>query len=121
MKISQNIAELFCPLYYIFLLLGALLLQNAVEGLSLDIVHNNEKGSVPVNHVNDAGQIGMVQLFQKIRLSDQPLLYHLKILNAVLPHLFDSPLFIGPFHSSRDRQRSYRPARFYSVFYIFRL
>ena len=38
----------------------------------------------------------MVQLFQQIRLRDQPLLDHLKILNAVFPYFLDGPLFVGP-------------------------
>ena len=59
MKVRKHIAELFCPFDHIFLALGSIFFHNAFQMTSFYVVHDNKKGSVSIDHIDDAGQVGV--------------------------------------------------------------
>ena len=97
MQVSQHITKLFCPFNNVFLILSSVFLNHTFQMAPFNIVHNNQKGSVPVNDINNTGEVWVMQLFQQVCLYRQPLLNHIKVFHPILTNLFNGPLLICPF------------------------
>ena len=94
MEISQHIAKLLCPLDDILLWLRAGFLQHVSKGASFYIVHDDQERVIPVDDIDDAGQIRMIQPLQHIRLNDQSLTHNFKILGTIFTDFLDGPRLI---------------------------
>ena len=95
MEIAEHIADLFAPLDHAFLRLRTPALQDTLEALSLNIIHDDQEAVLRVDHVDNARQVRVAQAFEHIRLDHESLLHGLEIAHAVLPNLLDRPRFIG--------------------------
>ena len=97
MQIAQHITDLLCPFNHSLLGLSPFLLEPVIESLSFYVIHYNEKCILTVDHIDNAGKIGMIQLLQNIGLRNQSLLYDFIILYTVFSYFFDRPLLVGTF------------------------
>ena len=95
MQIAQHITQLLRPLNDLVRVLCAAVLEQALQAFALDIIHDNQEAVITINHIDNAGQMGMVQLFQHLRLCHQALVNRGKVSGAILADLFDCPGFVG--------------------------
>ena len=91
MQITEHVAQLLRPLDNVLLTLGAACFERLVQGVALDVIHDDEEASVAVDNIDNTGQIRVIEALQQFRFHDKVLLYDLIILNAVLADLLDRP------------------------------
>ena len=75
---------------------AAVFRKDIPKGPSLNKIHHYQQGALPVEYIHNAGKMRVLQPFEHVDLGHKPLLYHLKILAAVLSHLLDGPGLVGP-------------------------
>ena len=94
-QIAQHVTELLRPFDDVLLGLRAELLQGLAQRVALDVVHDDDEGFVRVDDIDDAGEVGVIELFENVGLGHQALLHRLKVQDAVLANFLDGPLLVG--------------------------
>ena len=100
-QVAQHVGQLLCPVDNVLLRLGAVFFQCLIQGVALDIVHDDDKGIITVDNVDDTGQIRVLQLLQNVRFRHQTLLNDLEVLNAVFTDFLNRPVLICFFIDSQ--------------------
>ena len=61
MQISQDITQLDRPVYDLLRRLGTLVLQQVLKTVSFNVIHDDDQGVLPVDHIDDSRKIRMSQ------------------------------------------------------------
>ena len=62
-----------------------------LKAVTFDVIHNDDEAVILIDHIDDARQVGMVELFEHFRLCHKVLADNSRIISAVLADFFYSP------------------------------
>ena len=100
-QIAEYVTQLLRPLNYNVRILRSAVLQHTQQILSLYIVHDYDIAVIVLHNVDDADNVGMIELFQHFNFGYKALVYDHVIRAAVLSDLFNRPCFICPLVKSQ--------------------
>ena len=96
MKVLEDVADLQRPVNHEVLRERVPLFpQDLPEGAALDIIHDDQVVILPVQDIDDAWEVRVLQVFQDFRFRDQVLPHSLPLLIRGFLHLLDGPLFVS--------------------------
>ena len=116
-QIGQHVADLHGPLQNLLFRLGAVFIDDLVQRLAFDVVHDDAEGLALINDVLNMGQRAMVQRLHHVRLSLQAVAVHLVVgIPARTSDLLDRPLLVHVFVHGEEHRGHAAVAYFFQYF-----